>query len=123
MLSRRDLLAGFAAMSFFPLAKGASQTMDQRVSLVTLGVKDLGTSKRFYVDGFGWKPVFENNEIIFFQTVGMIFALFLRDHLAADFQVNPLTFGRAPVALAYNVRAKSEMDPLIQRAVAAGQRL
>src|SRR5258708_34169748 len=60
MLTRRDLLAGFAAVSFFPLAKGAFQTMDQRVSLVTLGVKDLGTSKRFYVNGFGWKPVFEN---------------------------------------------------------------
>ncbi len=94
--------------------------MDQRVSLVTLGVKDLGTSKKFYVDGFGWKPVFENKEIIFFQTLGMVFALFLRDHLAADFQADPSTFGRAPIALAYNVRAKSEVDPLIQRAVAAG---
>jgi catechol 2,3-dioxygenase-like lactoylglutathione lyase family enzyme len=98
MLTRRELLTGFAAVSFFPLAKGASQTMDQRVSLVTLGVKDLGTSKRFYVDGFGWKPVFENQEIIFFQTVGMVFALFLRDHLAADFRADPLTFGRAPIA-------------------------
>jgi uncharacterized protein len=93
--------------------------MDQRVSLVTLGVKDLGTSKRFYVDGFGWKPVFENKQIIFVQTLGMV-ALFLRDHLAADFQADPLTFGRAPIALAYNVRAKSDVDPLIQRAVAAG---
>jgi len=63
--------------------------MDQRVSLITLGVKDLGTSKRFYVDGFGWKPVFENKEIIFFQAGGMIFALFLRDQLAADFQAEP----------------------------------
>jgi predicted lactoylglutathione lyase len=120
MPTRRELLAGLAAVSLFPLAKGASQTMDQRVSLVTLGVKDLGTSKKFYVDGFGWKPVFENKEIIFFQTLGMVFALFLRDHLAADFQADPSTFGRAPIALAYNVRAKSEVDPLIQRAVAAG---
>ena len=94
--------------------------MDQRISLVTLGVKDLATSKKFYVDGLGWKPAFENEEIIFFQTGGMIFALFLRDHLAADLQADPATFGRAPMALAYNVRAKSEVDPLIQRAVAAG---
>jgi uncharacterized protein len=50
----------------------------------------------------------------------MIFALFLRDHLAVDFQADPATFGRAPVALAYNVRAKSEVNPLIDRAVAAG---
>ena len=94
--------------------------MDQRVSVVTLGVKDLGSSKRFYLDGFGWKPVHEDNGIIFFHTGGMVFALFLRDHLAADFQPDPATFGRAPMALAYNVRAKNEVNLLIQRAVAAG---
>ena len=85
MLPRRELLSDFAAVSFFPLAKGESQTMDQRVSVATLGVKDLGSSKGFYVDGFGWKPVHENNEIMFFHTAGWFFALFLRDHLAADF--------------------------------------
>ena len=94
--------------------------MEQRISLVTLGVKDLGASKRFYADGLGWKPVFENKEIIFFQTGGMVFALFLRDKLAEDFQVDPATFGRAAVALAYNVRAKNEVDPLINKAAAAG---
>jgi uncharacterized protein len=94
--------------------------MEQRISLVTLGVKDLVTSKRFYVDGLGWKPAFENEAIIFFQAGGLIFALFLRDKLAEDFQVNPATFGRAAVALAYNVRAKSEVDPLLKRAATAG---
>ena len=97
--------------------------MDQRVSIVTLGVKNLETSKRFYVDGFGWKPVFENKEIIFFQAGGMVFALFLRDQLAADFQADPATFGRAAMALAYNVREKSEVDPLIQRAASAGAKI
>lgn len=94
--------------------------MDQRISLVTLGVKDLAASKKFYLDGLGWKPAFENEEITFFQAGGMILALFLRDHLAADLQADPATFGRAPMALAYNVRAKSEVDSVIQRAVAAG---
>jgi catechol 2,3-dioxygenase-like lactoylglutathione lyase family enzyme len=42
--------------------------MDQRISVVTLGVKNLGTAKKFYVDGLGWKPATENEEIIFFQT-------------------------------------------------------
>ena len=120
VLTRRELLADFAAVSFFPPAKGESQTMDQRVSVLTLGVKDLGSSKRFYVDGFGWKPVHEDNEIIFFHAGGMVFALFLRDHLAADFQADPGTFGHAPMALAYHVRAKNEVNLLIQRAVAAG---
>ncbi|HEY2120811.1 MAG TPA: VOC family protein [Candidatus Acidoferrum sp.] len=97
--------------------------MDQRISLVTLGVKNLETSKRFYVDGLGWKPVYEDKEIIFFQTGGMIFALFLRDKLAADFQTDPATFGPAAMALAYNVRAKTEVDPLMKRAATAGAKI
>lgn len=94
--------------------------MEQRISLVTLGVKDLAASKQFYVDGLGWKPAFQNNEIIFFQTGGMIFALFLRDKLAEDFQAGPDTFGRAAMSLAYNVRAKSEVDLLLKQAATAG---
>ncbi len=94
--------------------------MEQRVSAVTLGVKNLETAKNFYVNGFGWKTAFENEEVIFFQTGGMVFALFLRDSLAADFQADPAAFGRAPMALAYNVRARNEVDSVIQRAAAAG---
>ena len=97
--------------------------MDQRISIVTLGVKHLETSKKFYVDGLGWKPAFENKEIIFFQAGGMVFALFLREQLAADFQGDPATFGRAAMALAYNVREKSEVEPLMQRAAAAGAKI
>ena len=119
-MNRRQFLANVTAASFFNFASGESKTMEQRISLITLGVRDLGASKRFYADGLGWKPVFENKEIIFFQTGGMVFALFLRDKLAEDFQVDPATFGRAALALAYNVRAKNEVDPLINKAAAAG---
>lgn len=94
--------------------------MEQRISLVTLGVKDLVASNRFYVDGLGWKPVFQNQEIIFFQVGGMIFALFLRDKLAEDFQADPAAFGRACMSLAYNVRDKSEVDLLMKQAASAG---
>lgn len=94
--------------------------MDQRISIVTLGVKDLAVSKKFYAQGLGWKPVFENQQIIFYQTGGLVFALFLRDDLAADFETNAKTFGRAPMALGYNVRTKGEVDPLIERAAVAG---
>jgi predicted lactoylglutathione lyase len=118
MMTRRELLAGFAAASIFPLRQ--ENTMEQRISLVTLGVKDIATSKRFYANGLRWKAVFENKEIIFFQTGGMIFALFLRDKLAEDFQVDPATFGPPAMSLAYNVRAKSEVDPLMKQAATAG---
>lgn len=119
MLTRRELLAAFATLSYLTLAKGESRTMDQRISVVTLGVKDLQISRKFYVDGLGWKPVFENNEIVFFQTGGMVFALFLRDHLAEDLGGGSIAFGSAPMALGYNVRSKSEVDPLIRRAQSA----
>jgi uncharacterized protein len=125
MLNRRELLTGILAASLCPtaLVNGELQTMDQRISIVTLGVKNLAASKKFYIDGLGWKPVFENKEIVFFQTGGMVFALFLRDKLAEDFQADPATFGPAAIALAYNVRQKSEVDPLMQRAAAAGAKI
>ena len=97
--------------------------MDQRISIVTLGVRELAISKKFYAEGLGWKPAFENKEIIFFQAGGTVFALFLRNELAADFNVDPRTFGRAAMALAYNVREKSEVDPLMRRAAGAGAKI
>jgi uncharacterized protein len=119
-MTRRELIAGSAVVLLSCFATGEPQKMEQRISIVTLGVKNLAAAKRFYVDGLGWKPAFENQEIIFFQTGGMIFALFLRDKLVEDFQADPATFGRAAMSLAYNVRAKNEVDPLIKRAAAAG---
>jgi hypothetical protein len=54
------------------------------VSIVTLQVRDLAASRRFCADGLDGKPLVENKEIVFFQTGGMIFTLFLRDELAQD---------------------------------------
>jgi hypothetical protein len=94
--------------------------MEQRISIVTLGVADLAKSRRFYAEGLGWKPAFENQEIVFFQTGGMIFALFLRDQLAADFHADAKDFGKPAMALGHNVRSQDQVDPLIARAAAAG---
>lgn len=111
------------------LAKGESATMpesakfDQRVSVLTLGVRDLAASRKFYVQGLGWKPAFENSDIIFFQTGGMVFALFARDQLAADFDADPSSFGRPPCSLGYNVRTKGEVDPLLAHAASAGAKV
>ncbi len=104
-------------------ASAMEQTMEQRISLVTLGVRDLAKSRRFYVVGLGWAPAYEDAQIIFFQMGGMVFSLFLRDQLAADFEADPATFGRAAVALAYNARAKGEVDAILGHAQAAGAAL
>jgi predicted lactoylglutathione lyase len=121
MVTRREILRGAVSSAFIRLATGGeTKAMEQRISIVTLGVKNLAASKRFYVDGLGWKPAFENKEIIFFQAGGMIFGLFLRDELAKDFEVDAAKFGRAAMALAHNVRTKAEVDLLMKRAIDAG---
>jgi len=122
MLSRREVLAGMAAAALFPHATGESR-MDQRISVVTLGVRSLEAARRFYGDGLGWKAAFQNQEISFFQCGGMILALFPRDGLAEDMMADPATFGRAAISLGYNVREKNEVDPLLRRAVAAGAKI
>ena len=97
--------------------------MEQRISILTLGVKDLARSRQFYADGLGWKPVYEDKQIVFFQAGGMIFGLFLAAELSKDFNADPASFGRAPIAMGYNVHTKDEVDPLIARALTAGASL
>ena len=97
--------------------------VEQRISAVTLGVRDLAASKNFYRDGLGWEPVFENSEIAFFQLGGLVFALYRREAFAADFQIDPQAFGNAAIALSHNVRSRSEVDPLMERALAAGAKI
>ncbi len=76
--------------------------MRQLISLVTLGVDDLARSRRFYVDGFGWKSIFETPEIIFYQMNGLVFSTWLRKGLDADTQrSSPVK--SAGFALAHNV--------------------
>jgi uncharacterized protein len=60
--------------------------MQQQISVITLGVSDLARSRRFYVDGFGWRPVFENPEIVFYQMNGLMLGTWLETALAADMQ-------------------------------------
>lgn len=91
----------------------------QSISVITLGIDDLKRSKRFYADGFGWAPVFDNGEIAFYQMNGLVLGTWSRDALAAD--MNAL----APVppggfALAHNVPTEADVDPLIDRLVVAG---
>lgn len=120
-MTRRELLLGSVGFAgAVPLAAEGFRSMEQRISVVTLGVKELHTARRFYVEGLGWKPVFENAEIVFFQAGGMIFALFMREKLAEDFRADSSTFGRAAMSLAYNVRANKEVDELLNQAERAG---
>jgi catechol 2,3-dioxygenase-like lactoylglutathione lyase family enzyme len=88
--------------------------MEQRLSLITLGVRDLKTSIDFYTDIFGWKLLESSTEnIAFFQLNGIQLALFDRDELAKDATVDSTGTGFKTFTLAYNVRSEKEVDDII----------
>jgi predicted lactoylglutathione lyase len=93
--------------------------MDQRVSLVTLGVRDLKRARDFY-EALGWKSgAAPADDVVFFQAGGMIFALWGRDQLEEDSCVTD-GGGWGGVTLAYNARSPEEVDAVLGEAEAAG---
>lgn len=94
--------------------------MEQRLSLVTLGVRDMSRSRRFYEDGLGWKRSTNDEGIVFYQVNGSVLALFPRNELAADAAVSPDGHGFPGFTLAYCTREKHEVDGVLARAAAAG---
>ncbi len=94
--------------------------MEQRISLITLGVEDLGRARDFYENGLGWRPAFTNEEVAFYQLNGVVFALFLRSELLADANLPDRPPGVEGIALAYNVRSRAEVDDLLATAERAG---
>ena len=92
--------------------------MDQRVSLVTLGVADVARARAFY-DALGWSGESPDGEVVFYQAGGMILALWGRDKLAEDSVVTDAG-GWGGVTLAYNVRSPAEVDQVLIDAAAAG---
>ena len=93
--------------------------MEQRVSLVTLGVADLARARSFY-EGLGWTTRAEpGDDVAFFQAGGMVVALWSRADLAEDSGVTD-SGGWGGVTLAYNVRSPEEVDAVLAEAEAAG---
>jgi catechol 2,3-dioxygenase-like lactoylglutathione lyase family enzyme len=94
--------------------------VDQRISIVTLGVADLARSIRFY-ERLGWQGQVVQ-ETVFFQAGGMVLVLWDREKLAADAGVtelaDPTAFGG--IALAHNVRSRAEVDEIVAAARQAG---
>ena len=92
--------------------------MEQRLSLVTLGVGDIARSRRFY-EKLGWKRGNRDDGVVFFQLPGMILALWSRAALAEDARVKD-GGGFGGVALAYNARSRADADAVLAEAKAAG---
>jgi predicted lactoylglutathione lyase len=93
--------------------------MEQRVSLITLGVRDIARARAFYED-LGWRSAAAPDaEVVFFQTGGMILALWARDELERDSCVTD-SGGWGGVTLAHNVASEQEVDDVLLEAQAAG---
>ncbi|HEY1356688.1 MAG TPA: VOC family protein [Thermoleophilaceae bacterium] len=96
--------------------------MDQRMSLITLGVADVSRAQEFY-EALGWKMDGgvdnEDDHVAFFQMPGFIVALWDRGKLASDSCVDD-TGGWGGITLAYNVSSPEEADAALEQARAAG---
>ena len=92
--------------------------MEQRLSLVTLGVADVRRARRFY-EALGWVGESPDDDVVFFQVGGMIVALWSRAKLAADSTV-PDAGGWGGITLAHNTRSPEEVDAVLAEAEAAG---
>jgi len=93
--------------------------MQQRVSLVTLGVRDLVRARAFY-EALGWQTDAEPGaDVVFFQAGGLVVSLWGREQLAEDSGVED-SGGWGGITLAYNTRSPAEVDAVIAEAEAAG---
>jgi uncharacterized protein len=93
--------------------------VEQRISLTTLGVRDLARARAFY-EALGWTTRAESgDDVVFFQSGGMVLALWDRAKLAEDSGVAD-SGGWGGVTLAHNVRSPEEVDAVVEEARAAG---
>lgn len=106
--------------------------MQQQVAVVTLGIGDLARSKKFYAQGFGWKPVFENDEVVFYQMNGFVFGTWLQHRLSADMNAPDTNATDIDVsalhrpgafALAHNVSSEEDVTAVIRKLADAGGRI
>lgn len=97
--------------------------MQPRISMITLGVRDLATSVKFYTEGLGFPLMDSPPEVAFFTLNGTWLGLYGRDALAADATVAAAGHGFEGFTLAHNVRSEAEVDAVMDQALAAGATL
>lgn len=93
--------------------------MDQRISFVTLAVRDVAAARAFYVDGLGWQPSYDGDDVVMVQT-GQHLVLSLWDRAAFEAEVGAVADGPAPLTLAHNVATREEVGAVMAEMLAAG---
>ena len=94
--------------------------MEQRISFITLAVEDVARSRKFYVDGLGWKPMFENDEVIMLPAgEHLMLSLWSIESFTAEIGTAPAR-GVAPITLAHNCATEKEVDNVRALATSIG---
>jgi catechol 2,3-dioxygenase-like lactoylglutathione lyase family enzyme len=96
--------------------------MDQRLSFVTLIVRDVGASRAFYVDGLGWEPALDGgSEVLMFAVADkVVLSLWDAAAAAAELGVAPTLGGVPPITLSHNLATTAGVDAVLADARAAG---
>jgi catechol 2,3-dioxygenase-like lactoylglutathione lyase family enzyme len=97
--------------------------MNPQLNIITLGVSDLFISKNFYINCFGWKPMNENDGIVFFLLNGVILSLYPVNKLAEDANISPEGMGFKKFTLAYTCKSADEVDSVFQDVLSKGAKL
>ncbi len=98
--------------------------MEQRLTIVGLGVNDLEVATKFYEEKFGWEKMGASNDSIsFFQLNGILLSLYPSEKLAEDATVSAEGSGFKKFTLAYNTRSKQEVDDLISELETKGVKI
>jgi len=88
--------------------------MNQNLHLITLGVRDFEKSYKFYTEMLGWKPSSASqDDVAFFQTSGVVLAIYAREKLAEDAVTSPEGSGFSGITLAHNAQSEAEVDDII----------
>jgi catechol 2,3-dioxygenase-like lactoylglutathione lyase family enzyme len=98
--------------------------MRQKLSIITLGVRDLEQSLKFYRDGLGWRlSSASQGDVAFLPMGGVVFALYPREKLAEDALIDPEGTGFPGFTLAYNTKSKAEVDEVLKTAERLGAKI
>jgi predicted lactoylglutathione lyase len=94
--------------------------MRQKLTLITLGVADIGRAEAFYV-GLGWQKSPQSmDDLILFDLGGIVFSLYLRTELAADIGIDAAGSGFGGMTIAHNAQSKEEVDAVLAQVVPLG---
>lgn len=120
-----DLTVALAAATQGPVVGCRWQAvgMEQRVSFITLAVSDVARSRAFYVDGLGWQPIFEADEVLMLPVADrVILSLWSVEGFTAEIGEAPAS-GIAPITLSHNLATEAEVDAVLAEAERLGARV